>query len=176
MDASWDFLLTSSRVPWTPHASTRSTVLINEQSWLAKQSAQREPSLHRFRPPRKFPMLHSVSGTTSHFPGTVYGLCLPQVGKMKRKLGPRPSQVVRLNPGQSRSERHPFEGGPKKRESAGEARRRVRKLERFLNPFFSFLRIEIFSLLRIEIFSLLRIECFSLLRQLSWRVKTDCPH
>ena len=68
-------------------------------------------------------MLHKVSGTTSHFPGTVYGLSLKktvisgselclsakknlaQVGKMKRKFGPLPSQVVRRNPGQSRSER-----------------------------------------------------------------------
>ena len=33
---------------------------------------------------------------------------LPQVGKMKRKLGPRPSQEVRRNPGQSRSERQSF--------------------------------------------------------------------
>ena len=119
-------------------------------------------------------MLHRVSGTTSHLPGTVYGLSLkttvifwlkfffelnlPQVGKMKRKFGPRPSQEVRLNPGQSRSERQPwkvdcwicqlqcidsnhyfhtiltwrkaiitFEGGPKKRENAGDASRRVRK-------------------------------------------------
>ena len=66
------------------------------------------------------PMLHRVSGTTLHFPGTVYGLslkttvicglelfglALAQVGKMKRKFGPRPSQEVRLNPGQSLSER-----------------------------------------------------------------------
>merc|ERR1712110_1261912 len=87
-------------------------------------------------------MLHRVSGTKLHFPGTVYGISLKttiicglelfglhlaQVGKMKRKFGPRPSQEVRLNPRQSRSERHSFAGGPKKRESAGAARRRVRK-------------------------------------------------
>ena len=35
-----------------------------------------------------------------------HGSYLPQVGKMKRKFGPLPSQEVRLNPGQSRSERH----------------------------------------------------------------------
>ena len=130
-------------------------------------------------------MLQRVSGTTLHFPDTVYGLSLkaivicgaelfgselfgaelfvdqnyqgselfgpnlPQVGKMRRKLGPLPSQVVRLNPGQSRSERHAwkfhvvnwfelnwicftFEGGPRKREKAGDARRRVRKRTIFL--------------------------------------------
>ena len=68
--------------PWTPHTTTRLTPLQKkqfcqywcppcptvqhvqhvhvhiltcpaEQSWLARQSAQREPSLQRFRPPRK---------------------------------------------------------------------------------------------------------------------------
>ena len=38
----------------------------------------------------------------------IFELNLPQVGKMKRKFGPRPSQEVRLNPGQSRSERQPW--------------------------------------------------------------------
>ena len=83
------------------------------------------------------PMWQRVSGTRLHFPGRVYGLCLvfsvkecshriscelhpqfvhfdahnkhlPQVGKMKRKFGPRPSQEVRRNPRQSRSDRHSF--------------------------------------------------------------------
>ena len=36
------------------------------------------------------------------------GSYLPQVGKMKRKFGPLPSQEVRLNPGQSRSDRHSY--------------------------------------------------------------------
>ena len=63
--------------PWTPHTTTRLTPLQKkqfcqywcppcptcpcpyiltcpaEQSWLARQSAQREPLLQRFRPPRK---------------------------------------------------------------------------------------------------------------------------
>merc|ERR1719350_7567 len=101
-----------------------------EQSWFSRQSAQRAPSLHRFCPPRKFPMWQRESGTVLHLPATVYGLCLPQVGKIKRKFGPLPSQEVRLNPGQSRSERHSLEGGPRKIERAGEATTRVIKRAR----------------------------------------------
>jgi len=63
----------------------------------------------------QLPIWHQVSGVLLHFPGRVYGLCLPQVGNMKRKLGPRPSQEVLRNPRQSRSERHSFAGGPKNR-------------------------------------------------------------
>ena len=36
------------------------------------------------------------------------GSYLPQAGKMKRKFGPLPSQEVRLNPGQSRSDQHSY--------------------------------------------------------------------
>jgi len=70
----------------------------------------------------------SLIKTLIFFGSELFGPNLPQVGKIKRKFGPRPSQDVRLNPGQSRSERQAFEGGPRKRESAGDARRRVRKI------------------------------------------------
>merc|ERR1719264_1403382 len=123
---SWDFLLTGIISPWSSHAPTGGAPLAHGAVLVSKAVRTSGVIVASVWPPRKFPMLQRVSGTTLHFPDTVYGLSLPQVGKMRRKLGPLPSQVVRLNPGQSRSERHAFEGGPRKSERAGDARKRAK--------------------------------------------------
>jgi hypothetical protein len=95
------------------------------QSSFARQVTQREPALQRSLPPNKsahyyrklahkaqfkvrnsLPMRQDLSGTARHLPGTVRARCRPQVGKMKRRSGPRSSQETRWKPGQSRSEPH----------------------------------------------------------------------